>query len=203
MAQPNDTEDWLEELEKLVPQVKRWFREATSKLTVPSDADCRAAAIYLIAFRESAKSANNEQRDSRKDAIRYGKLFLKHIEPERRRIEKMISAASHGTPYGDWLPQYQDRLRRIEEIRGHMAVLLPALSPDLDHKWDPIRKLASIAQEAWERANNGRSPRSKNPDDPLCLFLVKALTAIGEGRSPAEITEVLRRRRRTRPGGQI
>lgn len=132
-------EVWVAEFETLVPQVEQWFRETTSQFTVPSDADCRTVAFYLMAIRYSVDS---EPRDSRKETIRYGKLFLRHIEPERRRIEKMISAASRGTPYGDWLPQYQDILRRIDDIRGHMEVLFPALSPELDHKWDPIRKIA-------------------------------------------------------------
>jgi hypothetical protein len=38
--------------------------------------------------------------------------------------------------------------------------------------------------------------RSYNPDDPLCRFVVAALTAIGQQRSAAEVSEVLRGRRR-------
>jgi hypothetical protein len=80
--------------------------------------------------------------------------------------------------------------------------LLPALSSSRDANRDPIRLLASAAQQAWAEANDGRAPRSKNPDDPLCRFLVEALAAANLKRSRAEISEVLRGRRRKQKDGQ-
>jgi hypothetical protein len=199
-------EIWVEELKtslekldyvlgQLAPQVVQWFQRATSQFKAPSDDACRSFAFYLLAFRDSA---DDKEPDHRKEAIRYGRLFLHHIKPERRHIERMISAASRGTPFGDWLQQYQDMLSRIDEIQRHMDELLPALSPKQDAKPDVIRKLASVAQEAWAGANEGRYPRSTNPNDPLCRFLVEALKAIGQERTPAAISKVLKGLRRTR-----
>ena len=166
----------------------------------PSDDACLSVAFYLLAFRDDDE---DKKPDNRNKAIRHGNLFLKHIKTDRRHIERMISAASRGTPFGDWLQRYQDMIWRIDEIQKHMAALIPALSVQQGVKPDVIRKLASVAQEAWAAANSGRYPRSVNPDDPLCQFLVKAMEAIRQDRRAATISEVLRGRRRTHRKGKF
>jgi len=189
---------WLEEFERLLPQVNAWFRQATSRFAPPPDKGCRMVAGYVMAFRHPVDDIS----DTRKHAIKHGKLFLRYVEPERRQIAAMVSFASRGRPFGNWFDEAKETLYLIEEIQRHLAALLPPLSPRRDANRDPIRLLASVALQAWAEANDGRAPRSKNPDAPLCRFLVGALAAVGQNRSPAEISEVLRGRRRSRRDGQ-
>ena len=115
----------LEELDGLALQVDQWFRRANTRLNPPSDDACRGVAFYFLAFRADDE---DKKPDNRNKAIRHGRLFLKHIKTDRRHIERMISAASRGTPFGDWLQRYQDMIWRIDEIQKHMAALIPALS---------------------------------------------------------------------------
>jgi hypothetical protein len=148
-------------------------------------------------------SAEGRQPDSRGKAIEYGKLFLHHIEPERRQLERWVSTYSRSDPVRYWLEYDHDLLFRINEIRKHMDVLLPALSPDLDGKPDPIRKLALAAQETWAEANNGRAPSPKNANGPLCSFLHKALEAIGMHYTEGYLCDVLKGYRRRGRGGRF
>ena len=184
-----------EEFERLVQQADGWFRQATRRFKVPSNRGCRTVAFYMMALRHPAA---DKTPDSRKQAIRYGKLFLRHIAPERWQIEQWLSVASRVEPFGVWFEEYQEMAFQIDEIRKHMEALLPRLSPKRDAKPDPIRKLAGVAQQAWAEANGGRALRSPNPDAPLCRFLVPALEAIGFKRSSAAISDILRGRRRKR-----
>jgi hypothetical protein len=192
-------DSWFEEFELLVQQVDRWFRRATRSFEAPSNAGCRMVAGYMMGFRHPVE---DKTPDSRKQAIKYGKLFLHHIAPEYRQIEAMVSLASRGQPFGNWIEEYREMLFRIEETRRHIEALLLALSPDRDAKRDPIRTIASAAQQAWAEVNDGRSPISPNPEHPLCRFVVPALTAIGQQRSAAEVSEILRGRRRKPKDGQ-
>ncbi len=52
--------------------------------------------------------------DTRKQAIKHGKLFLHYIAPKRQQIEAMVSAASRGRPFGNWLEEYREMLFQIE-----------------------------------------------------------------------------------------
>jgi hypothetical protein len=153
----------------------------------------------MMAFRERV---DDEKPDTRKKAIKHGKLFLRYIEPERRMIEGMVMLASRGRPFGNWFEEYQTVLFQIDAARRHIEAVLPALSPKRDAKPDPIRRLASCAKEAWAETNGGRAPRSTNPDDPLCRFLVPALAEIGLAITPRAISDILRGRRRRPKDGQ-
>jgi|ERR1700726_575340 hypothetical protein len=186
-----------EKLDPLALEVHRWFEEATSRFATPSVGACRSVAMYIVAFRDDP---NHRKPDGRVNIIKYGKIFLRHIESERQQIEKRVLLASRGRPFGNWLKQDKEMLVRIEEIQKHMNALIPTLSSKLDHKPDPIRKLASVAQAVWAKANDGRFPKSPNPGDPLCRFLVQALKAAKQNHNPATITAVLRGRRRMREG---
>ena len=68
---------------------------------------------------------------------------------------------------------------------------------------DPIRQIEAVATQAWQETNDGRAPRSANPDDPLCKFIVETLAEIGQRTSANEVSDVLRGRRRKRREGQI
>lgn len=190
---------WLEELERLKRQVDGWFRQATASFEPPSADGCSMVAFYLMVFRYPL---DDETPDTRKQAIKHGKLFLRYIEPERRQKEAALSLASRGRPLGNWMQEYREILFRIDEARRHLEALFPALSPKRDAKPDPIRRLASIAKEAWAETNGGKPPRSTNPDGPLCRFLIPALAAAGLSLSPWAISDVLRGRRRKSKDGQ-
>jgi hypothetical protein len=150
-------------------------------------------ASYVMAFRHAV---DDKTPDTRKQAIKHGKLFLRYIEPERREKEAALFLASRGRPFGNWMQEYREILFRIDETRRHLEALLPALSPKRDATLDPIRKLATVAKEAWAETNGGKPPVSTNPDGPLCRFLIPALAAAGLSRSPRAISDVLRGRRR-------
>jgi hypothetical protein len=192
-------EAWCEERDRVAQRVDLWFRQATNRLAAPSDKGCRNVAFYIMAFRDRV---DDKTLDTRKQAIKHGKLFLKYIAPERRRIEEMVILAARGRPFGNWFEEYQELLFRIDEAGRHIEAVLPALSPKRDAKPAPIRRLASCAQEAWAETNGGRAPHSKNPDDPLCRFLVPALAETGLRLSPAAISDILRFRRRKPKDGQ-
>lgn len=189
----------LEELDRLAQQVDAWFRQATNRFVAPPTKGCRAVAFYLLAFRHPVR---DKRPDTRKQALKHGKLFLAYIEPERRRIEEMVSLASRSQPFGNWLEEAKETLYRIGEVQRHIEALLLLISPKRDAKPDPIRTIALAAQQVWADANNGRFPRSKNPDDPLCRFLDLALAGTHDYRSPAAISDVLRCRRRKPTDGQ-
>jgi hypothetical protein len=158
-------------------------------------------AFYLMALRhrlDRAHKASHRQTN----AVKHGKAFLRSLAAEQKQIEWSIACASQGRPAIPWLREQQETLGRIDEAQNQISLLLPALSFDVDPDYEPIRLIAARAQEAWRETNGGRAPRSANAKDPLCRFVVMALTAIGEVRSAAEVAEVLRGRRRKPKDGQ-
>jgi hypothetical protein len=185
---------WLEEFTRFTQAAEEWFRQATSRFAVPSDDGCRMLATYLIMLSHRDKS--QETPSGQTKIVRDGKRFLRSLAAEREQIEKLVSLALQGRPARPWLLEQREILAQIDETHRHIVALLPALSPKPYPERDPIRLLAARAQEAWKETNGGRAPRSPNPDDPLCRFVVAALTAIGQQRSAAEVSEVLRGRRR-------
>jgi hypothetical protein len=174
--------------------VEEGFRQATSRFAVPSKHGCRMLATYLIMLSHRDKS--QETPSGQTKIVRDGKRFLRSLAAEREQIEKLVSLALQGQPARPWLLEQREILAQIDQTHRHIVALLPALPPKLYPERDPIRLIAARAQEAWKEANAGRAPRSPNPDDPLCRFVVAALTAIGQQRSAAEVSEVLRGRRR-------
>ena len=185
---------WLEEFTRLTQAVEEWFRQATSRFAVPSNDGCRMLATYVIMLRHLDKGQDTPSGQTK--IVRDGKRFLRSLAAEREQIERLVSLTLQGRPRRQWLLEQREILAQIDETHRHIVALLPALSPKPYPERDPIRLLAARAKEAWKEANGGRAPRSLNPDDPLCRFVVEALTAIGQQRSAAEVSEVLRGRRR-------
>jgi hypothetical protein len=188
------TDPWLEEFTRFTQAVEEWFRQATSRFAVPSNDGCRMLATYLIMLRRLDKG--HDTRSGQTKIVRDGKRFLRSLAAEREQIEKLISLVSQGRPARPWLLEQREILAQIDETHRHIVALLPALAQKPYPERDPIRLLAARAKEAWKEVNGGRAPRSYNPDDPLCRFVVAVLTAIGQQRSAAEVSEVLRGRRR-------
>ncbi len=190
---------WLEEYDRLTRQVEEMFRQATKRFAVPSDNGCRRVANVLMALRHRVEDHENPFRQSK--TIRFGKLFLHHLEAERSEAEAWLALYSQGQPVPYWLRKEQKLAAQIDEARQHVEALFPLLSSKIDHR-DPIREIAAVASEVWAEANDGHPPESKYPNGPLCRFVEAALAAISKRCSKAEVSEVLRGRRRKPKNGQ-
>ena len=153
-------------------------------------------ASYLMAFR-----SNPRKRRRKPEAVRSGERFLRHLAAERRQAEDWISLFSQAQPVEYWFRKQQELLAQIDQTQQCIESLLPALWPELDER-DPVCQIAEAAKAAWQKTNSGGPPRSTNPDDPLCRFVVAALAEIGQRISAAAVSEVLRGRRRKPKGGQ-
>lgn len=188
------TNPWHEEIACLTQKVKQWFQKVTKRFAVPSDDGCGMIAFYLMMFRHEVK--DTEAPLWQTTAVKDGTRFLRSLAAERELIERLVSLALQGRPARPWLIEQQDILSQIDQTERHVEALLTALLPKPYRERDPIRLLAARAQEAWAESNDGRAPRSTNPDDPLCRFVLEALTAIDRRCSAAEVSEVLRGRRR-------
>jgi hypothetical protein len=189
-----------EELAYLTQRLEELFRQATKRFAVPSVDGCRMVAFYLASLRSHRKTPHKKSA-GQTIASRYGNLFLTHLAAEREKIACWIALAEQGEPVKFWFQHYQELLCRIDQLRQDIETLLPALILPRDQR-DPIRLIAKVAKAAWEGTNAGRAPRSTNPDDPLCRFVLAALKEIGQHCSAASVSEVLRSRRRKLKDGQ-
>lgn len=153
-------------------------------------------AFYLMALR-----SNHRKRHRKPEVVRSGELFLRYLAAERRQAEYWISLSSQGQPVEHWFRKQQELLTQIDQTQHCIEALLPALWPEHDER-DLVRQVATVAKAAWEETNSGRPPRSTNPDDPLCRFVAVALAEIDQRISAAEVSEILRGRRRRPKDGQ-
>jgi hypothetical protein len=191
---------WIEEFDRLTQEVEELFRQATKRFAMPSSEGCRMLAFYLLMLRQ------NPEKDRQKPAgqikvVRDGNRFLRSLTAERQEIENALSLARQGRPALPWLREQEEILAQITETSQHIASLLPLLWPRYDPYRDPIKLLAERAKEAWRETNEGTAPLATKPDGPLCRFVFSALRKIGRGRSAAEVSEVLRGRRRNQRVG--
>jgi hypothetical protein len=83
----------------------------------------------------------------------------------------------------------------MDEAKRHLEFLFKRLSPERRPKNDSIRWLAGLAQHLWKEANDGRAPRSKKAEGPICRLLLPVLEAIHLNPSAATIEAALRGRR--------
>jgi hypothetical protein len=186
-----------DEHKRLSKDVEVFFRQATNRFAVPTASGCATVAFYLLALRYTPQEHHQQPK-----TVRHGKLFLHHLLAERRRVEYWVALYSKGEPVESWFRRDQELLKNIDQAQRSVEALLPALSPIRDVR-DPIRQIAAVAADAWKEANDGRAPRSTNPDDPLCKFVAAALEEIGQKLSPAAVSDVLRGRRRKPRKGKI
>jgi hypothetical protein len=181
-----------EELTRLTEAVQAIFARVTpNRLAVPTASACRSIAMYLMALRQKTKKPKLQ-------VIKSGKDFRRDLRIERREVEWLVSAArARGVrTFADaWLREKQELLERIDQTLHNISWILPRLEPKDSYR-EPIRQIAVCAQQAWEEANDGRSPHSKNHDDPLCLLVVAAMQRIGQPCSAWTVSAVLRGLRR-------
>jgi hypothetical protein len=195
---PWTPEAWAAELELTTKHVKLWFQEATSSFDPPTDEGCRFFAKSLIELGPPLISKS----DAQSLALKYGKLFLKHVTREQQVIVMVIRLSVIYGPDTDQREKYEDLLSRLEEVRQHLNVILEHLSARCGET-EPIRFLGDLAKELWKETNQGRAPASVGPEGPLCRLLEPALTALSRYRRRATISEVLRGRRRQPRKGKI
>jgi hypothetical protein len=191
-----ESRPWFEEHASLTRVVEELFQQVTQRFAVPTASGCGMVAITLMSFR-----SNPRKRHRKPKAVRSGELFLRHLAAERRVAEYWISLYSQGRPVEYWFRRTQELLAQIDQTQQCIESLLPALWPKHDER-DPVRQVAEAAKAAWGETNSRGPPRSTNPDDPLCRFIVAALAEIGQHISAAEVSEVLRGRRRKPKDGQ-
>ena len=188
----------LQAIDPLSQRVRIWFRQATSKFEVPSIDSCYMVAFYILLLRDQDIKTSADWNLIVKPA----KALLKAVEPKYREAQHFMELASHVgyRPAAFWLEHYDKILSQVDELRANIKNLILLFSEVPHVDWEPIRKLASLAQQAWAEANQGRHPRSFNPDNPLCKFLGHALEAMNQKRAPATISSILRSRRRRASG---
>lgn len=147
--------------------------------------------LYLMALHQ------NPKRPKKPKVVASGEAFLRHLEAERREIAAMVSLAHSPQMrvFGSWLPEQGELLDRVDQTLQNVEWMLPRLLPQDSYR-DDIRQVAACAQQAWRETNNGRAPKAKNPDDPLCRFVVAALRLIKHEYAADTVSAVLRDRRR-------
>lgn len=191
-----------EEHDRLTALVEEAFRRSTSRFRVPTEQGCRLVATYLVFLTHPITGKSGPSTPTK--AVKYGKLFLKHLACERRQISRLLEISRtpgvRSSLY--WVDAWERALNHIDETRHNVELLLPIFPQKKDLDDDPFRKIGSLAREAWSEANGGQAPRATNPDSPLCRFVVAALEGIAKKHSPATVSEVLRGRRRPAKDGQ-
>ncbi len=196
MALIIDEESWLQGYAQLVPQVGRWFREATQQYAPPTIQGCSLFAQHLHVLGPPGQS---REPDPTRLAIKNAELFLRHIASKRSVLEQLLRLASIYSPSCPTaIEEHKQMLNRIREVERHFQVLLPYLSRERHDQDEPIRSLAQLARELWAETNNGQVPLWKKTDSPLCKLIEQALESIGQPLAKATISEILRGRRRKR-----
>lgn len=143
-------------------------------------------------------------------AEKYARLFIKHLESDRERLEERLA-------HGEWDTVMRAHGSKIlasligsdEHVRALLdgsAAVWEADSQLLQSKRAPAMFVAKAAKEAWQRSG-ALVPHSANSGDPLCIFVTAALAVCGFHHSTATVSDILRgrdeRRRTGRTRAQI
>jgi hypothetical protein len=200
---------WLADWNELTGHVEELFAEAKARRRqVPPHDACASVANVLMVVRRRAVAAplrKDNTREARNGARKSAKALLRHLRPLRQKLVAQIAAIREIEMLDDLIaPMLASNLAAHEQLEAAaraVEALLPVLEMPPIAPWpdnDPIRFVARQAQKAWADANDGTSPHSKNPRDPLVKFVSKALSLVGMTRSPQTVSAVLRGRRRTK-----
>jgi hypothetical protein len=187
-------------IDRLAGRVQQHFRAAVRRgYRTPDIEDCLVIAGGLSSINRNSENDRHFLR-----LQQHGHAFLRKLVA----IQPLFSAESakhiartakeirllgfDDTPVlavlGQDAQAMAERIARLaEEIRDLLS--------KLDHK-DEIRIFAFLAQLAWEKANEGRYPRSTEPKAPMCKFIAAALGETGMEVSISTISAVLQGRRR-------
>jgi hypothetical protein len=104
--------------------------------------------------------------------------------------------------------QTLSKLRKVREDISHFSAIDPSelaafesvekkIRAELENDWTQVAGyIGACGIAGWEEA--GRSLRSRNAGDPLCVFTHRVLKELGIHRSEATVSEVLQGRRGVR-----
>ena len=112
---------WFEEQARLTTDVEKLFRQVSNRLAVPTHSACTGVAFNLMVLRHGKRYERPTK------LIKYGKLFLHHLEPECREIQDFVDMVAHGwRPVREEWFQEQPELRDIiDQTRRDIERLLP------------------------------------------------------------------------------
>jgi hypothetical protein len=189
---PWTTEAWQEELGALTRHVKRCFEHATPRFVSPSEDGCRYFANCLMTY---FLPGEKRPPGSKEKAVKHGRTFLKHLAQERETIELGLRVNIAFKLDEETRQKSESTLFHMREVEQHLEYLFDVLSPKRSPKNDWVRWLADLAQDLWRETNDGRAPRSKKADGPICRLLLPVLKAIHRNPSPRSIEAALRGRR--------
>jgi hypothetical protein len=186
---PWTSEDWQGELEALTRHVRLSFARATSRFAPPSEEGCRYFANCLLTY--FLPTGKRTVESPKEKVVKHGRILLKHLEVERRSIER-LNRVSSAFNFDGARQEADITLFHMDEAKRHLECLFNRLSSKRSPKNDWIRWLADLAQELWKETNGGQAPRSKKAEGPFCRLLLPVLKAIHLNPSPATIEAALR-----------
>ncbi len=193
-------------------QVAGWFRKAAKRGPVPSEAHVLALTVRINDLRRSRLDPNTKRLEQladnhryRIDKIRRALAVLEHELPRLIALSVWWQRLSHewGPLENPMLPKRPDYLfALLSQYARQAEIYLADLRGSRRKTGRPTplwHRLAIVLGElvvnAWLRA--GPRKLSLEPDGPLVVVLACALEAVeGKRRSPAAISQVLKRWRR-------
>jgi hypothetical protein len=147
------------------------------------------------------------------EAAKHARLFLKCLPAAREKLEVLDfrQAPDFGSYSVDSLPvEFREIMELIDKmvaVERDVRALLDARHPFHGPR-NPARFIAEWVRDAWIRTGERSPPRSEGrpeqrlgEDDPLCVFVTRALAAIGHNFRPSYVSDMLRdRHHRPRSG---
>jgi len=147
-------------------RVQELFRAAAKRGYRVPDIAYCGRLAWRITYIRETKDQEAEDRK----LVQHGRTFLKAFAAVRSR----------------WPKENPEWTRLANEIEDLLSFF--------DH--EEIYIIARWAQDAWAEANNGKYPRSSEPDAPLCKFVAAVLAEAGIDLSSSAVSAVLQGKRR-------
>jgi hypothetical protein len=154
-------------------EVRHWFDEAAKgkRLPIPDIRECEQLADQLNIFIDRGERPPIRWPQSAANTKKYGRLFLQHLSTEKSTYEARIA----GKKTSNLEFQVSKSMRLAEKYVQNLLKFYEF--PIQQWTWhDDARSIEQLTKQAWGTA--GREPRSRGPNDPLCIFVTDALNAI-------------------------
>lgn len=191
-------------------EVRHWLDEAAKgkdgrkRLPIPELEECAKLAERLNIMIDLGEPPPIRWPQSAANTKKYGRLFLQHLSIEKSTYEARIA----GRQTSNLEFQVSKSMRLAEKYVQNLLKFYEF--PIQQSTWhDGARSIGQLAKQAWGTA--GREPRSRSPNDPLCMFVTDALNTIRirnrdskdtppKPLKPEAVSEALRGRRGMRGG---
>ena len=173
----SESRPWFAEREELTPHVERIFVEESRKHNAPSKDACRTVASALMVVRARVTAVRQDTlTPSIKRAHKSAMALHGHLQPLRQRLAgrfyELEEMGLDAEPHNAELTLLDAAVETVEELFPALDRLAPW--PDRD----PSLFIAEKVREAWEEANNGRSPKSKDAGGPLVNVVTRLLALV-------------------------